>query len=145
MSLVGAYDTDNIFAKIIRGEARAARIFEDSEILAFLDVFPQSRGHCLVVHKQSRARNLLEIEAPALMTLIVGVQAVTRAIRAALRPEAILISQFNGAAAGQTIYHLHFHIIPRWSGQPLGRHGAGGMADIHELEGLASQIAAHLE
>ncbi len=143
MSLEGAYDPNNIFAKIIRGEAPAARIFEDSEILAFLDVFPQSHGHCLVVHKRSLARNILEIETSALTTLIIGVQAVARAVREALQPEAILISQFNGAAAGQTVFHLHFHVIPRWSGQPIGRHGAGGMADVRELEKLAGEIAAH--
>jgi histidine triad (HIT) family protein len=144
MSLEGAYDPDNIFAKIIRGEAPAARIWEDANTLAFMDVFPQSRGHCLVIHKTSAARNLLEIEAKALEELILSVQVVTRALRAALKPDAILVSQFNGAAAGQSVFHLHFHIIPRWRDQPLGRHGAGGMADAGELADLAATIAGEI-
>ncbi len=144
MSLDGVYDPDNIFARIVRGEAPAARIWEDGDTLAFMDVFPQSRGHCLVIHKASTARNLLEIEAPALQQLILSVRRVTRAVRAALNPDAILVSQFNGAAAGQSVFHLHFHIIPRWRDQPLGRHGGGGMADPKELAELAGLIAREI-
>jgi histidine triad (HIT) family protein len=143
MSLDGAYDADNIFAKIARGEIPAARIFEDDEVLAFMDAFPQSRGHCLVISKTSRARNLLDAEAATLDRLIGAVQTVARAARAALNPDGIVITQFNGAPAGQTIFHLHFHIIPRWEGQPMGRHG-GGMADPAELKALAAQIAEKL-
>ncbi len=142
MSLDGTYDADNIFAKILRGEAPAARVFEDEHVLAFMDVFPQSKGHTLVIPKHSTARNLLEEEPQVLSTLMLGVQRVARAVRAALKPDGIVISQFNGAAAGQTVYHLHVHIIPRWEGVPLGRHGAGGMADPAELKVLAEQIAA---
>ena len=71
-------------------------------------------------------------------------QRVTRAVRAALNPDGIVVTQFNGAPAGQTIYHLHFHIIPRWEGVPLGRHAAGGMADAGELRVLAKEIAAQI-
>ena len=116
MSLDGVYDPDNIFAKIVRGEAPAAKVCEDDDTLAFMDVFPQARGHCLVIHKTSPARNLLEIEATALQELILSVQRVTRAVRAALEAGRDLVTQFNGAAAGQTVFHLHFHIIPRWRG-----------------------------
>lgn len=144
MSLDGTYDDGNIFAKILRGEMPSARVFEDSHVYAFMDVFPQARGHTLVIPKHSTARNLLE-EAPAtLAPLILGVQRVTRAVRAALKPDGIVVTQFNGAPAGQTIYHLHFHIIPRWADQPLGRHGEGGMADPIELKALADQIAAQV-
>jgi histidine triad (HIT) family protein len=142
MSIDGAYDEANIFAKILRGEATAAKVFEDDQVLAFMDVFPQSRGHTLVVSKQSRARNLLEIEPEPLEHLILGVQRVTRAVRAALKPDAIAVMQFNGAASGQTIYHLHFHIVPRWEGIPLRAHAQGGMADPAELAALAREIAA---
>jgi histidine triad (HIT) family protein len=144
MSLDGSYDPANIFAKIIRGEAPAARIFEDEETLAFMDAFPQARGHCLVIHKHSRARNLLDIEAGPLRAVMLTVQRVTRAVRAALSPDGILVTQFNGAPAGQTVFHLHVHIIPRWEGVALGRHG-GGMAEPGELAALASQIAAEVE
>jgi len=144
MSLDGTYDAGNIFAKILRGEMPAARVFEDEYVYAFMDVFPQARGHTLVIPKHSTARNLLEEEPQVLQTLILGVQRVTRAVRAALNPDGIVVTQFNGAASGQTIYHLHFHIIPRWEGVALGRHAGGGMADMEELKDLAAQIAAKI-
>ena len=144
MSLIGDYDSANIFAKIVRGEMPAAKVFEDADTLAFMDVFPQARGHTLVIHKHAPARNLMDIEPAALQTLIVSVQRLTRAVRDALQPDGIVVTQFNGAPAGQTIYHLHFHIIPRWTGVPLGRHGEGGMADAGELAALAAQIAAQI-
>ncbi|HWA61059.1 MAG TPA: HIT family protein [Caulobacteraceae bacterium] len=144
MSLDGEYDPDNIFAKIVRGDMPAAKVFEDHDTMAFMDVFPQARGHTLVVHKSATARNLLEIEPEPLQTLILTVQRITRAVRAALKPDGIMVSQFNGAASGQTIYHLHFHIIPRWEGTPLGRHAGGGMADMGELNELAHAIAAQI-
>jgi histidine triad (HIT) family protein len=143
MSLDGAYDPGNIFAKIIRGEASAIKIFEDDETLAFMDAFPQARGHALAVHKTSTARNLMDIEPAALKALIVTVQRVTTAVRASLRPDGIVVTQFNGSASGQTVFHLHFHIIPRWAGAPLGRHGAGA-ADPAELAELAKAIAARI-
>ncbi len=144
MSLDGTYDHGNIFAKILRGEAPSARVFEDDHVLSFMDVFPQARGHTLVIPKHSVARNLLDEEPQVLAGVILGVQRVTRAVRAALNPDGIVVTQFNGATAGQTVYHLHFHIIPRWDGVALGRHGAGGMADPAELTALAQQIAAKI-
>jgi histidine triad (HIT) family protein len=144
MSLDGAYDRDNIFARIVRGDMPAAKVFEDDATLAFMDVFPQSRGHTLVIHKTAPARNLMEIAPDALNAVMATVQRVTRAVRAALAPDGVMIGQFNGAAAGQTVYHLHVHVIPRWEGQPLGRHGEGGMADAAELAALAARIAAQI-
>jgi histidine triad (HIT) family protein len=143
MTLDGVYDPDNIFAKIIHGEIPSAKVFEDEHTLAFMDAFPQGNGHTLVVHKRSQARNLLDVDAGDLTTLMATVQRVTRGVRAALNPDGITLMQFNGAAAGQTIYHLHFHIIPRWQGAPLGRHGQG-MAEPAELAQLAGQIAARM-
>ncbi len=141
MSLDGQYDEGNIFAKIVRGEIPAAKVFEDDDTLAFMDAFPQGDGHTLVVHKRSRARNLLDVEPAELNAVMATVQRVARAVRTALAPDGIVVTQFNGAPAGQTVFHLHVHILPRWEGVALGRHGAG-MADGVELGALAAQIAA---
>ncbi|WP_374468200.1 HIT family protein [Phenylobacterium sp.] len=144
MSLDGTYDDGNIFAKILRGEMPCARVFEDDHVLAFMDVFPQARGHTLVIPKHSQARNFLDEEPQVLSELILGVQRVAKAVRAALSPDGVVITQFNGATAGQTVFHLHFHIIPRWDGVAVGRHASGGMADMDELKTLAQQIAAKI-
>ena len=143
MSLDGTYDPDNIFAKILRGEMPSARVFEDDHVLAFMDVFPQAKGHTLVIPKHSTARNFLEETPDVIGPLMLGVQRVAKAVRAALKPDGLVITQFNGAVSGQTVYHLHFHIIPRWEGVALGRHGEG-MADTEELKALAAQIAAKI-
>ena len=141
MSLDGSYDAGNIFAKILRGEMPAVKVYEDDHVLAFMDVFPQARGHTLVIPKQSTARNFLEESPEVVGPLMLGVQRVARAVRAALNPDGLVITQFNGAPAGQTVFHLHFHIIPRWEGVALGRH-AQGMADMDELKALAAEISA---
>ncbi len=144
MSLEGAYDDANIFARIVRGEIPCAKVWEDDKVLAFMDAFPQARGHTLVVHKHSKARNLLEIEPDALCELMVGVQKITCAVRKALNPDGLVVTQFNGAPAGQTIFHLHVHILPRWEGQQLGAHG-GGQAEPGELRRLGEEIGAAVE
>ncbi len=144
MSLDGTYDPDNIFAKILRGEAPCARVFEDDHVLSFMDVFPQTKGHTLVIPKHSTARNLLEEDPQILSPLILGVQRVARAVRAALEPDGVVITQFNGAVAGQTVFHPHFHILPRWEGVAVGRHAAGGMADLNGLKDLAGKISAKI-
>jgi histidine triad (HIT) family protein len=141
MSLDGAYDEANVFAKILRGEIPAVRVFEDDQVLVFMDAFPQAKGHMLVISKTSKARNLVEAEAKTLGRVIGAVQKATVAAKAALKPDGIIVTQFNGAPAGQTVFHLHFHIIPRWEGDPLAKHG-GGMASPGELKALADQIAA---
>lgn len=143
MSLDGTYDEANVFARIVRGELPSAKIYETDTVLAFMDAFPQAQGHCLVISKTSRCRNILEAEPEVLQGLILAVQKVARAVRVALDPDGIMVSQFNGAPSGQTVYHLHFHVIPRWTGVELGRHG-GGMADPAELKALAERIAAAL-
>jgi len=143
MSLTGPYDDQNIFAKIIAGEAPAIKIFEDDVAVAFMDIFPQSPGHCLVVPKEP-ARNLLDLSDDMAAKAIQSVQKLARAVEAALQPDGIVVTQFNGAPAGQTVFHLHFHIIPRWEGKPLGRHASGGMASTEELEPIAKRIRAAL-
>lgn len=142
MSLSGSYDDSNIFAKILRGEAPCVKVFEDEQVLAFMDIFPQSHGHFLVVPK-AMSRNLLELDDAALQAAILRVKRLAKAARKALDPDGIVVTQFNGAPAGQTVFHTHFHIIPRWDAEPLGRHG-GGQADMDELKDLAEQIAGAL-
>jgi histidine triad (HIT) family protein len=143
MSLVGDYDPANVFAKIIRREIPAAVVYEDDRSLAFMDAFPQVRGHTLVIPKRVNARTLFDIPTSDLQELIGAVQKVARAVEAALRPDGVVISQFSGAPAGQTIFHIHFHILPRWSGVAVGRHGAEP-ADAEDLRQLAALIAARL-
>jgi histidine triad (HIT) family protein len=144
MSLDGTYDAANIFAKMVRGEAPCAKVYEDDAVLAFLDLFPQSKGHALVISKTAQARNLLDVETADLETLILGVQKVARGLRKALNPDGIVVTQFNGATAGQTVFHLHFHIIPRYEGVAMAGHGGARMADTTELAALAKEIAARV-
>ena len=145
MTLHAPYDPDNIFAKILRGEIPAAKVWEDDHVLAFMDVFPQSDGHVLVIAKTSTARNLLEIEPEMLARVIAATQRTARAVEKALKPEGFQIMQFNGEAGGQTVFHLHFHIIPRWADRSLKGHGHAPMADASVLKALADRIAAELE
>lgn len=144
MSLEVGYDPDNIFAKIIRGEAPCVKLWEDTNVLAFLDVFPQSEGHCLVIHKKATATNFFDIPADALKELVLAVQTVASGVKAALNPDGIRIIQFNGAPAGQTVFHLHFHIIPVFEDAPLAPHGESGPAPTEKLEPLAEKIRAAL-
>ncbi|MEM8936208.1 MAG: HIT family protein [Pseudomonadota bacterium] len=144
MSLKTAYDADNIFAKIIRGEAPAVKVCESKDVLAFMDVFPQSEGHCLVVHKRQKAVNLFDIDGKALATLTKVVQEVAAAIVKALEPDGVRIVQFNGAPAGQTVFHLHFHIIPTYEGLPTRPHATAGPLGADVLEPIAKKINAAL-
>ncbi|MBV8593628.1 MAG: HIT family protein [Caulobacteraceae bacterium] len=144
MSLEGAYDENNIFARILRGELPAVRLVEDADTLAFMDAFPQARGHALVIHRRARARNLLDASPGELNAVMATVQRLARAIVAGLAPDGLVVTQFNGAPAGQTVFHLHIHLIPRWTGTPLARH-AGAIADPAELEATAAKIRARLE
>jgi histidine triad (HIT) family protein len=144
MSLDGQYDPDNVFARILRGELPCAKVFEDDDVFAFMDLFPQANGHLLVVSKASQARNLLDVEPQALERLILGVQRLARAVRAALQPDGLVVTQFNGAPAGQTVFHLHFHVIPRFEAEPLGSHGQGVPTDAEALRATAARIAAEI-
>ncbi|WP_370335841.1 HIT family protein [Parvularcula marina] len=139
MSLDEKYDSGNVFAKIISGDIPSAKIFEDDDVLAFMDAFPQSRGHALIISKTSQAVNLLDAEEDVLSKLIKTTQAVARAATKALSPDGVRIVQFNGAPAGQSVFHLHFHVIPVYEGTPLGAHG-GGMGDMTDLQVLAGDI-----
>ncbi len=144
MSLEAQYDPDNIFAKIIRGDIPSVKLFETDAILAFMDVFPQSAGHCLVIHKQATATNLFDVDDGDLTALATAVKKLARAVRDGLTPDGIRIVQFNGASAGQTVYHLHFHIIPVYEGRDLSAHASGGPAHTQDLEKIAAKIRAAL-
>jgi histidine triad (HIT) family protein len=144
MSLSGAYDPANVFARMLRGEIPATKVYEDAETLAFMDLFPQSRGHVLVIPKTAQARNFLDLDPAKVAPLMLTVQKVARAVTAALDPDGVIILQFNGAPAGQTVFHLHFHIIPRWEGEEMKGHGSAPMADPEALGLLADQIRAAL-
>jgi histidine triad (HIT) family protein len=115
------YDDDNIFAKIIRGEIPAFKVFEDERTVAFMDAMPQSDGHTLVVPK-ARARNFFDIEPAVLAELIKSTQHVARGVQKAFTPGGMRIIQFNETVAGQTVFHIHFHIIPCYEGVPLRSH-----------------------
>jgi len=145
MTLHAPYDPDNIFARILKGQIPSVKVWEDDDVLVFMDVFPQSEGHVLVVSKTSTARNLLEIEPEALAKVMEATRRTARAIEKALKPEGFQILQFNGEAGGQTVFHLHFHIVPRWADRPMKGHGHAPMADTEALRALADRIAAELE
>lgn len=144
MSLHGNYDDANLFAKILRGEIPAVKVYEDDEVLAFMDIFPQTRGHFLVVPKNVRARNFLELPGDRVGPLMERVHRLAIAAEKALKPDGVTVTQFSGEAAGQTVFHLHVHIIPRYSGQRLAGHNHGKQADIAELQQIAGDIAAQL-
>jgi histidine triad (HIT) family protein len=144
MSLAGDYDGNNIFAKILRGEAPCVKLFEDEHVLAFMDIFPQSQGHCLVIPKNTTARNLLEFPADRLGTYFASVQKLATAVTKAFNCDGVIVTQFNGAPAGQTVFHLHVHIIPRYANLPLQPHHGGKPADLDVLREQAARIAAAL-
>ena len=134
------YDADNIFAKIIRGEAPAFSVFENDACLAFLDVMPQSDGHTLVLPK-APAENLFDLDEASASALLGTVQHVARGVRDAFEPDGIKLMQFNGPVAGQTVFHFHMHIVPCYAGRPPGRHG-DTMAPTEVLERHAARLRA---
>jgi histidine triad (HIT) family protein len=140
---VTAYDPSNIFAKIIKGEIPSHKVYEDADVLVMMDIFPQSRGHVLIIPKAA-SRNLLDADPAVLAKAIGQVQRVAKATQTALNPDGIRIVQYNEAPAGQSVFHLHFHIIPVYNGVEIGRHGGQGKADDAELAAQAKAIAAHL-
>ncbi|WP_294536522.1 HIT family protein [uncultured Rhodoblastus sp.] len=137
-----AYDPNNIFAKILRGEIPCEKVYEDDAVLAFMDVMPRADGHVLVVPKTT-ARGLLDIAPEALSALILRVQKIARAVKKGMGAQGITLHQFNEPAGGQSVFHIHFHVIPRWEGEALRAHG-GGMADGATLKSHADKIRAAL-
>jgi histidine triad (HIT) family protein len=118
-----AYDSDNVFAKIVRGELPAHKVYEDADTLAFMDIMPRCEGHTLIIPK-APARNLLDASEAQLAACIKTVQKVAAAARQAFAADGVTLLQSNESAAGQVVFHLHFHVMPRWEALPLGRPSA---------------------
>ena len=137
------YDNNNIFAKILRGEIPCHKIYEDEHTLAFMDVMPQVDGHCLVVPK-APSRGLLDADADILSHIMATAKKVAAATVKAQNADGFQIRQYNEAAAGQTVFHLHFHILPMKEGQVLKPH-TGKIADHEILAEQAKQIQKHLK
>ena len=137
-----SYDDQNIFAKILRGEVPCYKVYEDDHTLAFLDVFPRTDGHCLVIPKAA-ARNILDIEPEALSQVTTTVQKVAQAAKSALNAVGVTIEQNSEAAGGQSVFHLHFHVMPRFDGIAL-KPPMGDMGDADVLAPIAAKIAAKL-
>ena len=140
--MTSAYDTSNIFAKIIRGELPCTKVFEDDDVLAFMDIMPRADGHVLVIPK-SPARTIEDVLPDVLATLAVAVQKIAKAARAGMGANGVTIQQFNESAGGQVVFHIHFHVIPRKDGEPLRPH-SGVMANPDVLAAHAEQIRAAL-
>jgi histidine triad (HIT) family protein len=114
-----AYDTNNVFAKILRGELPAHKVYEDSETLALMDIMPRVEGHVLVIPK-APVRNLLDAAPAPLAACMRTAQKVAAAAIKALNADGVTLLQASEPAGGQVVFHLHFHVMPRWEGQPLG-------------------------
>ncbi len=130
------YDPQNVFARILRGEIPCHKVHEDAETLAFMDVMPQAQGHVLVVPKQP-SRNLLDAELHVLGPVVAATQKMALAVKKAFSADGVMIVQYNEPAAGQTVFHLHFHIIPRHAGVALKGH----TGDMEKPEILAENAA----
>ncbi len=137
------YDHSNLFAKILRGEIPSIKVFEDETILVMMDLFPQSKGHTLVLPKAA-SRNLLDADPEAMAKVATYLPRLARAVKTATAADGIRLVQFNEAPAGQSVFHLHFHLIPIYEGVEVGRHASGGKADEAELKDLAAAISAAL-
>ncbi len=136
------YDDTNIFAKILRGEIPSTRVYETDAVLAFMDVMPQGPGHTLVVPK-TPSRNLLDADPAALADAIQAVQKIALAVKKAFAADGVTVMQFNEPAGGQTVFHLHFHVVPRFDGVALKPH-TGRMEDPAVLAAHAEKIRAAL-
>jgi histidine triad (HIT) family protein len=136
--LTPTYDDNNIFAKILRGEAPCVKVYEDDRALAFMDVMPRADGHTLVIPKV-RARTLFDIDPDDLARFMPAVQKVGRAVAAGLKAEGLSLQQFNEPAGGQVVFHLHFHLLPRWSGVAL-RPPGGPFQAAEALKPYADKI-----
>ena len=137
------YDANNIFAKILRGEAPCVRIAEDEVSLCFMDIMPRADGHALIVPK-TPARNLLDIPPAELARFMPSVQRLAQAVKAGMAADGVVVQQFNESAGGQLVFHLHFHVLPRWVGVAL-RPPGGAILPADQLEVHAAKIRAAMQ
>lgn len=137
-----AYDPQNVFAKILRGEMPAHKVAEDDAAFAFMDIMPRSDGHVLVIPKAA-ARNLFDIEPQALAAVMPLLKRVAAAARRGMGADGVTVLQANESAGGQVVFHLHIHVLPRWDGVPL--RAPGTMGDPAALAGNAEKIRAALD
>jgi histidine triad (HIT) family protein len=137
------YDTNNIFAKILRGEIPCHRLVEDADTLAFMDIMPRAEGHALVIPK-TPARNMLDASPAQLAACLATVQRVARAQMIAFGARGITMQQFNEPAGGQVVFHLHYHVIPRHEGVPMKPH-TGTMEKPEILTANADKIRSALQ
>lgn len=136
------YDDSNVFAKILRGELPAERLYEDEHTLAIMDIMPRGAGHCLVIPK-APARNILDVELDSLSQVMATTQKMARAVIRGFNADGVTIQQFNESAGGQVVFHLHVHVIPRFEGVALKPH-TGTMEDAGVLKANAEKIRAAL-
>lgn len=136
------YDSSNVFAKILRGEIPCHKVYEDQDFIAFMDVMPQAPGHTLIVPKAA-CRNLLDADPVVLAKLLPLVQTIARAVNAAFAADGVSVYQYNEAAGGQSVFHLHMHAVPRHEGVALRPH-TGGMEKPEVLAAHAEKIRAAL-
>ncbi len=135
------YDTDNIFAKILRAEIPSIRVYEDDATLVFMDIMPRADGHCLVIPK-TPCRNILDASPAQLAAVMQTVQKISQAVMRAFGATGVTIQQFNEADGGQEVFHLHFHILPRHAGDRL--RPPGTMGDMDQISEQAAKIRAEL-
>jgi len=138
-----AYDNNNVFAKILRGEIPSHKLYEDADTYAFMDVMPQGKGHCLAITK-APFRNILDVPPEHLSAVVATTQKLARAVKQAFDADGVTVMQFNEPASGQTVFHLHFHVIPRFDGVALKPH-SGQMEDQAVLATNADKIRAALD
>ena len=136
--MASTYDEQNIFAKILRGEMPAIRLYEDNATLAFMDIMPRGDGHCLVIPK-APARNVFDADPVALAAVAASVQKLARAVMQAFNADGVTVQQFNEPAGGQVVFHYHVHIIPRHEGVKMRLH-TGEMETKETLEANAEKI-----
>ncbi len=138
--MTSTYDNDNIFAKILRGEMPAHKIFEDEHTFAFMDIMPRGDGHALVIPK-APARNLLDADLETLTQVHKTVQHIGKAAMKAYAADGLTIQQFNEPAGGQIVFHYHVHIIPRFDGVKLRPH----TGDMEKPEILAANAQRYID
>jgi histidine triad (HIT) family protein len=138
-----AYDPNNPFAKILRGEFPCYKVYENDHVLAFLDIMPRSPGHTLVIPK-TPARNILDISADDFAHVARGAHKIARAAMKAFEADGITVQQFSEPASGQVVYHLHMHVMPRHEGVAL-LPAASRKEDAKVLEANAAKLIAALK